>query len=521
MARWQREIARQHLRAMREMQRLISSEAMGGEGALKKLVLLHSNDLHGDFLADEIDSSLVGGVSMLSGYIDKVRHEEDNVIYAVAGDMFRGSLIDSEYKGLSTIQIMNMLTPDVATIGNHEVDYGVAHMLFLEKCADFPIICSNLYISTNHVHLFDPFCIVEVGGIRVLFIGVTTENILSKCKDDTFAGPFISIEDAAKEVGHVCNAYNALDIDLTVLLTHIGIEEDKQLAANLDPAWGVDLIVGGHSHTLLDEPVVVNGIPIVQVGMGTDHIGRFDITLDMARNRIESYTWQVVPIDADHCPNDDILEKFILDCKKTTDEKYSQVLTRLERQLTHPTRNRETEIGDLLSDILRDALGADVFLMGSGSIRGTELGPVVTKGDLNACMPYDDSAHIVYMTGAQLKHALLHMLRDDTLEGKHAEYFQVSHGLEVEYDQSAHSLIRCDYEGAPVDDGRLYAVGIQHYFYREPEYSFGLTPEELRGNRPDRMVATSCADVIEEVLPSGQYKDAPGEGRVVIHLADS
>ena len=70
---------------------------------LKKLTILHSNDMHGDFLAEQIDERLVGGVSLLSGYVNKVRREEKNVIYAVAGDMFRGSVIDSEYKGTSTI----------------------------------------------------------------------------------------------------------------------------------------------------------------------------------------------------------------------------------------------------------------------------------------------------------------------------------------------------------------------------------------------------------------------------------
>ena len=98
---------------------------------LKKLTILHSNDMHGDFLEEEIDEKLVGGVSLLSGYVNKVRREERNVIYAVAGDMFRGSVIDSEYKGTSTIGIMNLVGPDVATIGNHEVDYGLAHLLFL------------------------------------------------------------------------------------------------------------------------------------------------------------------------------------------------------------------------------------------------------------------------------------------------------------------------------------------------------------------------------------------------------
>ena len=89
----------------------------------KTITILHSNDLHGDFLAEQVDEKLVGGVSMLSGYIEKVRAEQPNTIYVIAGDMFRGSVIDSEYKGLSTIEIMNALAPDVVTIGNHEVDY--------------------------------------------------------------------------------------------------------------------------------------------------------------------------------------------------------------------------------------------------------------------------------------------------------------------------------------------------------------------------------------------------------------
>ena len=107
---------------------------------IKKLTLLHSNDMHGDFLAEEVDEKLVGGVSMLSGYINKVRTEEKNVLYAISGDMFRGSIIDTEFKGISTIQIMNILGPDIVTLGNHEVDYGLAHLMFLEKCAEFPII---------------------------------------------------------------------------------------------------------------------------------------------------------------------------------------------------------------------------------------------------------------------------------------------------------------------------------------------------------------------------------------------
>ena len=121
----------------------------------KKITILHSNDMHGDFLAEQLDNKLVGGVSMLSGYVEKVRREEKNVLHAIAGDMFRGSVIDSEYKGLSTIEIMNALAPDIVTIGNHEVDYGVAHLFFIEKLARFPIINANLYIKHTSRAIFE------------------------------------------------------------------------------------------------------------------------------------------------------------------------------------------------------------------------------------------------------------------------------------------------------------------------------------------------------------------------------
>ena len=309
---------------------------------LKKITLLHSNDMHGDFMAENVDEKLVGGVSLLSGYINKVRQEDKNVIYAIAGDMFRGSIIDSEYQGISTIEIMNLLGPDIVTVGNHEVDYGVAHLLFLEKCAEFPIINANLHITTNNARLFEPCHVMQIDGMKILFIGILTEAVLAQCKTDGLIGTFVNVEDAANEIGKICNTYNAVDIDFTVLLTHIGFEEDKMLAALLDPAWGVDVIIGGHSHTLLSEPCVVNNIPIVQVGIGTDQVGRFDILINTDDNCIDSYKWQCIPITEENCPRDPAMEEILGTYKSRTDEKYGKIITKFVRQLTHPTRIRET-----------------------------------------------------------------------------------------------------------------------------------------------------------------------------------
>ena len=147
---------------------------------VKKLTLLHSNDLHGDFLAEEVDSRLIGGVSMLSGYVSRVRSEEKNVIYCIAGDMLRGSVIDSEFRGISTIEIMNMIAPDIVTIGNHEIDYGIAHLLFLEKCAKFPIINANLHITANNRRLFNSHRIIEIDETKIYDRQVTYDEYVEE-----------------------------------------------------------------------------------------------------------------------------------------------------------------------------------------------------------------------------------------------------------------------------------------------------------------------------------------------------
>ena len=485
-------------------------------GRYKKLVLLHSNDMHGDFLAEQIDENLVGGVSMLSGYVDKVRKEEPNTLYCIAGDMFRGSVIDSEFKGLSTIEIMNALAPDVVTLGNHETDYGVAHLLFLEKCAKFPIINANLFIRTNQARLFKPYVILEIDGMKILFIGILTEEVLSQTKNDGLVGSFVGINEAAEEVGRICNAYNATDIDFTVLLTHIGFEEDKRLAAMLDPAWGVDVIIGGHSHTFITEPAKVNDILIVQAGTGTDQIGRFDILVDTYKNCVSEYKWEAVPINDEHCPKDPEIEKLIATYKADTDIKYNRIVTRLHRELTHPERTQETEIGNLFADILKESLNLDIMLLGSGSIRNTHIGPLVLFSDLVECFPYDDSVTMVAVTGAQLRRMMLYMLRDEVWQGAHCEFYQLSEGLKVVYDRNKKELLELTFEGAPVQDDRCYTVGLQLFHFTNMEENLNVSLEEVSANRKPRVVTTSCREILDEYLSSHPHLDRKVEGRLTL-----
>jgi len=291
---------------------------------IKKFTILHSNDMHGDFLAEikEGKKELIGGLSLLSGYINKIRKEEENVLYVIAGDMLQGSLIDSEWKGLSTIEIMNWLAPDVVTLGNHEIDYGLPHLLFLEKIANFPIVNANLYIRKNNKRLMLPYLIIKKAGFDIMFTGIITEKIMDAIKTDKLIGSFVNLSEASAEVGKICNAYKNDDIDLTILLTHIGYESDIKLAGMLKPEWGVDMIIGGHSHTILDKPTKVNNILISQAGVGSDQIGRFDITVDDNSNSIIDYKWQLIPIKEGIAEPDKQLEAYINTYKNKVDRKY-------------------------------------------------------------------------------------------------------------------------------------------------------------------------------------------------------
>ena len=481
----------------------------------KKLTILHSNDLHGDFIAKEMGDEVFGGISRLSGYISKVRHEEKNVVYTISGDIFRGSIIDSEYKGISTVEIINMLTPDVVTLGNHEVDYGLAHLLFIEKCAQFPIINANMYITTNGVRLFKSHIIKEIDGMKVLFIGLLTEEVLHSTKQDKLIGSFIDIHEAATEVGRICDSYQTEDIDFTVLLTHIGIEADKKLAAAMDPRWKVDLIIGGHSHTLLEKPEVVNNIPIVQAAHGTSQIGRFDILVDTDNNCIHSYEWKLIPINDDYCPRDCALEEVVQKYKSETDRKYKRILTRFADRYTHPKREEETAIGKLFADAFKESLGLDIMLVGSGSIRGENLGPIVLLEDLLQIFPYNDEVYRITVTGEQLKKMIKHILRKGALLGV-TEFYQYSKGFEIEFDYENQKLLNLSLNKQGIINSKFYSVGITAFHYKNMKDFLGITEEEVLQNKEPKIVATTSTDVLEEYFSTKELVEVSAEKRLCI-----
>lgn len=482
----------------------------------KRFTILHSNDMHGDFLAevDHGNGEMIGGLSLLSGYINQVRGQEKNVIYTISGDMLQGSIIDSEYKGISTIEIMNYLSPDVVSLGNHELDYGLPHLLFLEKMANFPIINANLYIKKYNKRLMLPYLILNVDGFDILFIGILTETVLDSLKQDHQIGTFITLEDAALEVGRICEVYKNDDIDLTILLTHIGLDSDRQLASILNPDWGVDMILGGHSHSYMEQPELANKILIAQAAVGTDQIGRFDITVDDDNNSIVDWKWELVPIRSDKIQPDEQMQEFIDGYKSKVDAKYNTLICRFAKAICHPMREVETELGNLISDIFAENAELDVAFIGSGSIRSKELGPVVTLGDLKQAFPYDDSFSRYLINGAQLRKIFAHIMRKDNRNSE-GECFQVNKSVKAVFDENQDKLISLKVNGLEVADEQTFKIGIQSYHFNSCEKNLNISEEELSMIGRPKVMASSMQAVLDEYLRHHQIVIPAVEGRLV------
>ena len=482
----------------------------------KKFTVLHSNDMHGDFLAEVQGKKgrLIGGLALLSGYINKVRQEEENVLYVISGDMVQGSLIDSEYKGISTMEIMNYLAPDVVALGNHEFDYGLPHLLFLEKMANFPIVNANLYINKYNKRLMRPYLILKKAGFDILFTGIITEKVMDSIKQDKLISSFVTLEEASHEVGKICNAYKNDDIDLTILLTHIGFESDIELAKLLRPEWGVDLIIGGHSHTILQKPEKVNNILIAQAGVGTDQIGRFDIVVDDETNSIIDYGWQLIPIDDNLAEPDRKLQAYIDTFKEAIDRKYNTIVCKFAQKLTHPEREIETSLGNLIADAFAEVAECDVMLVGSGSIRLKEMGPVVTLEELKTCFPYDDTLTRYTIRGSKLEKIFSHIMRTENRNSE-GECYQVNSKVKAVYSDARHELISLMIDGDKASDDEFYRICVQGYHFNNSASYLNITQDELLESGKSKVISTSAQEVLEEYLPYHQNIKRKVEGRLV------
>ena len=200
-------------------------------GVTKKLTILHANDFHGQMsFKIEKDYTLVGGISLLSSYIKKIRSEEPAVFCAICGDILQDNIQNACTKGINTVKLLNLIASDALSLGNHEMEYGLAHLLMFKECIKTPILCANLLVNPLEKPLFEPSRVFEVNGVKILAIGVIPELFMGGIMADEFCKTMLGYKDSYEAIRAEIDKHENEQIDLTVVMSHYGIEGDLSLA---------------------------------------------------------------------------------------------------------------------------------------------------------------------------------------------------------------------------------------------------------------------------------------------------
>jgi len=275
----------------------------------------------------------------------------------------------------------------------------------------------------------------------------------------------------------------------------------------------VDMIIGGHSHTILNKPTKVNNILISQVGVGSDQLGRYDIWVDDDTNSVVKYKWKLIPITSEIASPDRDLDEYIKSFSRKVDNKYNSVLCKFSEKLTHPKREEETTLGNLVADAFCENAQADIMLVGSGSIRVKELGPLVTLKDFLAMFPYDDSVKRFEVMGSVLKKIFGHIMRLDNRDGE-GECYQVNNGVSAAYSNKENKLIVLKINGQEVEDGVGYKIAMQNYHFNNSSSYLNVSNRDLLTGAGEKVVTTSAKQVLEEYLRNNQNITRKIEGRL-------
>jgi 2',3'-cyclic-nucleotide 2'-phosphodiesterase (5'-nucleotidase family) len=423
--------------------------------AAEKLTILHVNDFHGRvFPFAERSAGRVnqmGGAAYLAAMIEaqRARNPRGSVLLS-AGDMFQGTPVSDLFQGKPVLEMMNALRFDAMTLGNHEFDWGRAALDGIIRSAAFPVLSANVVDRTTGACLggVKPYIIVERKGVKIAVIGLTTPETAYATKAENVRG--VAFLDPAGVLPGLLAETRQRGAGLIVLLTHLGLDEDIRLAASVS---GIDVIVGGHSHTVVRDPVVVGQTIVVQAGCYGLYLGVLELTVDEKTGRIEAATKkaELKPVSAG--PQD----RFDARIARIA-EGYGEKINDVFRQVVGETRvaltrrdGGESLLGDVVADAMRTSADAEIAIQNSGGIRADIPPGRITMEQVYMALPFDDLLVSMDLAGSTLVDLL-----EKSIAGNRG-VLQVS-GIHVSYDAAGKRVAGARVAGAALDRSRMYRV---------------------------------------------------------------
>jgi 5'-nucleotidase / UDP-sugar diphosphatase len=458
------------------------------------LNILHINDWHSRIESnnafestcsaeEETEGKCIGGAARLVTAINQEREKlkDQNVLLLNGGDNFQGSLFYTTYKGKAEGEFLNLMKFDAMTVGNHEFDDGEDALVPFLEMAEFPVLSAN--VSPNAQSRvgdrIKPSVVLDVGGQKIGIIGAVTNDT----PEVASPGPNITIEDDIKTITAEVEKLKAQGVNKIIALTHVGYPRDKELIAKIP---GVDVVVGGHSHSLLSNtdakaegpyPTMIDNpdgykVPVTQAASYSKYLGEFQVIFD-DNGVVKEAKGDPIFLDKSIKPDETVLARV-----KELGGPIEELKLREVSESTdaidgsrETCRAKECAMGNLIADAILERTkdqGVTIAIQNGGGIRASIDKGVVTMGEVLTVLPFQNTLATFQLTGADLRASLEGGL-SEIEEGK-GKFPQVA-GLKYSFDKSVApnggrlKSVEVMEGGAwaPLDDAKTYTIGTNNF----------------------------------------------------------
>ncbi len=458
------------------------------------LNILHINDWHSRIESnnkyestcsaeEETRSECIGGAARLVTAIAQERKklEGQNVILLNGGDNFQGSLFYTTYKGRAEAEFLNQMGFDAMTVGNHEFDDGEDALAPFLDVIRFPVLSANVKAgaAAKVGDRIKPSVVLEIGGQKIGIVGaVTTET-----PEIASPGPHITIEDDVATITAEVEKLKAEGVNKIIALTHVGYPRDKEAIARIP---GIDVVVGGHTHSLLSNtdpkaegpyPTMIDNpdgykVPVTQAASYSKYLGEFKVVFD-DDGVVKEAGGDPIYLDNSIVPDPGVLARIKELAAPIEELKAKQVgeTTAAIDGSRENCRVRECEMGNLVSDAILDRVknqGVGIVITNGGNLRASvDQGPV-TMGEVLTVLPFQNTIATFQLSGRDLVAALENGVSQ--LEDGAGRFAQVA-GLKYSFDRSVAPNqgrvksveVTEDGKWVPIDPAKDYLVATNNY----------------------------------------------------------
>ncbi|MGM0599940.1 MAG: bifunctional metallophosphatase/5'-nucleotidase [Candidatus Rifleibacteriota bacterium] len=378
-------------------------------GRTAEIVIFHTSDIHGaisahpDPTSQEKPKPLMGGFSTLKALMDSYKSRPENFnarfFYFDSGDYFQGTPVVDKTKGKVMIDMFNHLGLDAATLGNHEFDYTYQTLLKQMQHKKFPIVCCNLIEKETQklASYAKPYLVFSHKGFKIGVIGIDSPetpsiSVEKNIKDLIFLDPVSIVKDLVKNM-------RMAEVDYIILLSHLGYEADLKF---LEKVEGIDLVLGGHSHTVSTKADWVGpcNTALIHPGSSLEHATVVKVVLD--DDGSSTLDAEIRPLYVDEIGQDkqilELEDQYLEEIRK----KMARVIGYSEIDLHRGVNGGDSPEGSFIADAMSHAVNSDFAFINFGGIRNPIFAGKITVGDAFLVQPFNNKIFTLNMTGTQL-----------------------------------------------------------------------------------------------------------------------